>query len=155
MPSISALKGVHSNRIVGYSIDSRVKSSLAVAAMGNAVSRRHADGADVAGCVLHTDRGSQFRSRRLVPAPPPRHGRLDGARRRGRGPCGYGVVLRAAADERLELSQVATRDELRIAIVTWVERTYDGRRRQPRLGRLTPVEYGLIMMTTATQVVQP
>ena len=38
-----------------------------------------------------------------------------------------------------------TRDELRIAIVTWIERTYHRRRRQVRLGRLTPVEYELIM----------
>ena len=34
-----------------------------------------------------------------------------------------------------------TRDELRIEIVTWIERTYHRRRRQPRLGRLTPIEY--------------
>ena len=35
----------------------------------------------------------------------------------------------------------ATRDELRIAIVTWIERTYHRHRRQARLGRLTPIEY--------------
>lgn len=39
----------------------------------------------------------------------------------------------------------ATRDELRLAIVTWIERTYHRRRRQARLGRLTPVEYEAIM----------
>ncbi len=38
-----------------------------------------------------------------------------------------------------------TRNELRIAIVTWIERTYHRRRRQLRLGRLTPVEYETIM----------
>jgi len=31
----------------------------------------------------------------------------------------------------------ATREELRIVIVTWIERTYCRRRRQDRLGRLT------------------
>ena len=31
-----------------------------------------------------------------------------------------------------------TREELRIAIVTWIERTYHRRRRQTSLGRLTP-----------------
>jgi len=35
----------------------------------------------------------------------------------------------------------ATRHELRIAIVTWIERTYHRRRRQSRLGRLTPIEF--------------
>ena len=40
-----------------------------------------------------------------------------------------------------------TRDELRVAIVTWIERTYHRRRRQARLGRLTPIEYETIMTT--------
>ena len=38
-----------------------------------------------------------------------------------------------------------TREELRIAIVTWIERTYHRRRRQARLGRLTPIEFETIM----------
>ena len=45
----------------------------------------------------------------------------------------------------------ATREELRIAIFTWIERTYHRRRRQSGLGRLTPVEYELIMTTAATR----
>ena len=43
----------------------------------------------------------------------------------------------------------ATREELRTAIVTWIERTYHRRRRQARLGRLTPIEYETIMTPTA------
>ena len=43
-----------------------------------------------------------------------------------------------------------TRDELRIAIITWIERTYR-RRRHAVLGRLTPIEYETIMTTPATQ----
>ena len=38
---VCAVKDVYSNRIVGYSIDSRMKSSLAVAALNNAVARPH------------------------------------------------------------------------------------------------------------------
>ncbi len=52
---LCAVKDVFSNRIIGYSIDSRMKSRLAVTAVNNAVARR----GDVAGCILHTDRGSQ------------------------------------------------------------------------------------------------
>ncbi|MEV0398362.1 DDE-type integrase/transposase/recombinase [Polymorphospora rubra] len=52
---LCAIKDVWSNRIIGYSIDSRMKSRLAVNALHNAVARR----GRVAGCVLHTDRGSQ------------------------------------------------------------------------------------------------
>ncbi len=44
-----------------------------------------------------------------------------------------------------------TRQELRIAIVTWIERTYHRRRRQDTLGRLTPIEYENIVPTLAAQ----
>ena len=37
-----------------------------------------------------------------------------------------------------------TRDELRLAIVIWIEGTYHRRRRQRALGRLTPIEYETI-----------
>jgi putative transposase len=53
---------VFSNRIVGYSIDSRMKSRLATTALNRAVTRR----GNVVGCIVHSDRGSQFRSRRFV-----------------------------------------------------------------------------------------
>jgi transposase InsO family protein len=43
-----------------------------------------------------------------------------------------------------------TREELRTAIVTWIERTYHRRRRQDALGRLTPVEFD-IMTAPASQ----
>ena len=52
---LCAVKDVFSNRIVGYSISDRMKSRLAVDALNSAVARR----GDVAGCILHTDRGSQ------------------------------------------------------------------------------------------------
>lgn len=53
-----------SGRIVGYSIDSRMKSRLAVHALENAVAMR----GDVAGCIVHSDRGSQLRSRKFLRA---------------------------------------------------------------------------------------
>lgn len=37
-----------------------------------------------------------------------------------------------------------TREDLRIAIVTWVETKYNRRRRQRALGKLTPVEFEMI-----------
>jgi len=61
---LCAIKDVFANRIVGYSIDSRMKSSLAINALNNAVAMR----GDVAGCVVHSDRGSQFRSRMFLRA---------------------------------------------------------------------------------------
>ena len=44
-----------------------------------------------------------------------------------------------------------SREELRIAIVIWIEKTYHRRRRQAALGRLTPIEYEAIMTPSATK----
>ncbi len=49
---LCAIKDVFSKRIVGYSIDTRMKSRLAVTALNNAVARRE----HAAGCILHSDR---------------------------------------------------------------------------------------------------
>lgn len=38
-----------------------------------------------------------------------------------------------------------TREELRLEIVIWIERTYNRRRRQRGLGRLTPVKFELAL----------
>ena len=40
-----------------------------------------------------------------------------------------------------------TRDELRLAIVVWIEKTYHRRRRQDALGRLTPIEFETLHQT--------
>lgn len=60
---LCAIKDVYSNRIVGYSIDERMKASLAVSALRNAVALR-----SPRGTVVHSDRGSQFRSTVFVRA---------------------------------------------------------------------------------------
>ena len=147
---LCAVKDVHSNRIVGYSIDSRMKSRLAVTAIDNAVARRHADGDEVAGCIVHSDRGSQFRSRKFVHALN-RHqlsgsmGRVGAAGDNAAMESFFALLQKNVLDRRTW----ATRQELRIAIVTWIERTYHRRRRQRRLARLTPVEYETIMTPVA------
>ncbi|WP_255266272.1 IS3 family transposase, partial [Nocardia farcinica] len=145
---ICAVKDVFSNRIVGYSIDSRMKSVLAVRALNNAVARR----GDVAGCVLHSDRGSQFRSRKFVHALT-RHGMTGSMGRVGAAGDNAAMESFFALLQRnvLDRRSWSTREELRIAIVTWIERTYHRRRRQTGLGRLTPVEYEVIMTPPASQ----
>jgi len=143
-----AIKDVFSNRIVGWAIDSRMKARLVVAAIETAVARR----GDVAGCILHSDRGSQFRARKVHRALV-RH-RMVGSMGR------VGTAADNAAMESffallqknvLDRHRWMTRDELRVAIVTWIERTYHRRRRQATLGRLTPIEYEIIMTNPAAQ----
>ena len=143
---LCAIKDVYSNRIVGYSIDSRMKSTLAVSALDHAVALR----APVA-TIVHSDRGSRFRSRKFVYALS--HNELHGSMGRV-GACGdnaamesfFALLRRNVLDRR----RWSTRAELRLAIVTWIERTYHRRRRQRALGRLTPIEFELLRTPVAT-----
>jgi putative transposase len=145
---LCAVKDVYANRIVGYSIDSRMTSRLAVSALQSAVARR----GDVAGCVVHSDRGSQFRSRTFVHQVN-RHrmvgsmGRVGAAGDNAAMESFFALLQKNVLDRR----SWGTRRELRIAIVTWIERTYHRRRRQLSLGRLTPVEYETIMSPQAAR----
>lgn len=133
------------NKIVGYSIDSRMKSSLAVRALENAVAMR----GDVAGCVVHSDRGSQFRSRKFLRALS-RHNLVGSMGRVAS--CGDNAAMESffslLQKNVLNRRSWTTREQLRIAIVTWIERTYHRRRRQAALGRLTPVEFETTMTKT-------
>ncbi len=134
---LCAIKDCFGGRIVGYSIDSRMTSELAVAALRNAIALR-----GPAGTIVHSDRGSQFRSRRFVEL-------LSAKGLRGSmgrvGACGDNAAMESffslLQKNVLDRQRWASRDELRMAIVIWIERTYHRRRRQRGLGKLTPVEY--------------
>lgn len=58
----------------------------------------------------------------------------------------FALLQRNVLDRR----RWSTRAELRLAIVIWIERTYDRRRRQRALGRLTPIEFELLHTPVAT-----
>jgi transposase InsO family protein len=139
---LCAIKDVWSNRIVGWAISERMKARLVVAALEMAVARR----GDVAGCILHSDRGSQFRARKVHRALA-RHGMVGSMGQVGAAGDNAAMESFFSLLQKNVLDRRAwtTRDELRIEIVTWIERTYHHRRRQTRLGRLTPIEYETIM----------
>lgn len=133
-----AVKDVWSKRIVGYSIGAHMQASLAVRALENTALQRDYP----VGTVVHSDRGGQFRSQIFQDAV--RRHQLRGSMGR----------VSAAGDNAamesfcallqknvLDWKVWASREQLRLAIVSWVERKYHRRRRQRRLGRLTPVEF--------------
>jgi putative transposase len=143
---LCAVKDVHSNRIVGYSIDSRMKSALAVSALRNAIALR-----DPVATVVHSDRGSQFRSHAFVRTI--RDNGLVGSMGHV-GACGDNAAMESffalLQKNVLDRQRWSTREELRLAIVTWIERTYHRRRRQRALGKLTPIEFELLHHQLAT-----
>lgn len=135
-------KDLWSNKIVGYSMNKRMTSDLAVAAIRNAARlRQH----DVAGVIVHTDRGSQFRSRAFGHELNAHNmigsmGRVGAAGDNASAESFFALLQKNVLNRQIW----ETREELRIAIVTWIERTYHRRRRQRRLGKLTPIEFETI-----------
>lgn len=142
---LCAIKDIFSNKIVGYSIDSRMKSSLALKALHNAIAL-----SNPYETVVHSDRGSQFRSKKFIRAL--KNNNLIGSMGRV-GACGDNAAMESffalLQKNVLDTKRWKTREELRIAIVTWIERTYNRRRRQRRLGKLTPVEFETIYKQSA------
>jgi putative transposase len=135
-----SLKDLFSNRIVGYAIGPRMTAELATSALRSAIARRQPTGT----LVIHSDRGGQFRARSyraLLKA----HdltgsmGRVAAAGDNAAMESFYSLLQKNVLNRR----GWTTRDELHFEIVHWIEHTYNRRRRQRRLGRLTPVEFEL------------
>lgn len=139
---LCAIKDVFSNRIVGYSIDSRMKARLAVDALAVAMQHR----GNPVGVIVHSDRGSQFRSREFLRAL--KENKLLGSMGQV-GACADNAAMESffALLQKNVLNQRSwtSREQLRLAIVHWIEATYHRRRRQRRLGTLTPIEFETIM----------
>ena len=134
---LCAVKDACSKRIVGYSMADRMTSQLAVDALNNAALRRKPRQT-----VVHSDRGSQFRSHAFVQAL--RRHRLRGSMGRV-GACADNAAMESffalLQKNVLNRRRWQTRQQLRLAIITWIENTYHRRRRQDALGRLTPIEF--------------
>jgi putative transposase len=139
---VCSIKDCCSNRIVGYAIDERMTAQLAVSALRSAIARRRPAGT----VIVHSDRGGQFRARSFRAV-------LTAAGLRG----SMGRVASAGDNAAMESfhsllqknvlnrRRWRTRTELRYEIITWIEHTYNRRRRQRALGKLTPVEFELAL----------
>ena len=125
-----------------------MKADLAVSALDNAVRMR----GNVNGCKAHSDRGSQFRSRRYQRALA-RHGLVGSMGRVGAAGDNAAMESFFALLQKNVLDQQVwdSHEQLRMAIVWWIERTYHRRRRQARLGKLTPLDFETIMNQQAAQ----
>ena len=138
---LASLKDVFSNRIVGYALSPRPTADLACAALRNAIVRRNPTGT----VVVHSDRGGPFRSRsfqRLLSMNglTGSMGRVASAADNAATESFHSLLQKNVLDQQ---KVWRSREELHLAIVTWIEHTYNNRRRQRRLGKLTPVEFEL------------
>ena len=108
-------------------------SQLADAALRAAIARRSPTGT----LVVHSDRGSQFRSRRFQRTLRA-HGLIGSMGRVAS--AGDNAAIESffalLQNNVLDLQRWTSRDELRLAIITWIERTYHRRRRSPGVVRV-------------------
>ncbi len=98
--------------------------------------------------VVHSDRGSQFRARSfraVLTAAGLRGsmGRVASAGDNAAMESWHALLQKNVLDQR----RWRTREELHQAVVFWIEHTDNRRRRQRRLGKLTPVEFELAFTT--------
>ena len=117
---LSAIKDACSRRIVGYSMSDRMTAKLAVDALHSAVLRRRP-----VATVVHSDRGSQFRSHAFVRVL--RTHQLHGSMGRV-GACADNAAMESffslLQKNVLNRRRWQTRQQLRLAIITWIENTY-------------------------------
>ena len=119
-------------------------AQLAVAALRAAIARRQPDGT----VVVHSDRGSQFRARafRSVLAAAGMSGSMGRVASAGDN-AAMESFFSLLQKNVLDRQRWRTRSELRYEIIRWIEHTYNRRRRQRGLGKLTPVEFELAFTT--------
>jgi putative transposase len=136
-----AINGAWPDRSAGYWMGSRRTAGLAVSAPRNALALRCAAGT----VVVHPGGGSRLRSAAFARTLAS-HGLTGSTGRAGArgGNAAVGSFFALVQKNVLGRQRWITREQLRLAVITWVERTCHRRRRQGRPGRLTPIEYETI-----------
>ena len=134
------IKDVFSNRVVGFALADRMTAELATSALRSAIARRQPRGT----VIVHSDRGGQFRSRAFRAVLKANKltgsmGRVSSAGDNAAMESFYALLQKNVLNRR----RWRTRSELAYEIVYWIEHTYNRRRRQRGLGKLTPVEFEL------------
>ncbi|MFC6703604.1 IS3 family transposase [Streptomyces thermocoprophilus] len=128
-----------SRRLLGYAMGARHNAELVVASLNMAAATR---GCDVRGVIMHTDRGSEYCSRKFKRA----CRQLGIVQSMGRvGSC-FDNAVSEAFNSVLKVEYVhrhtfRTRTEARIKIATWITDFYNTRRLHSVCGFKSPIDY--------------
>jgi transposase InsO family protein len=138
-----------SRRLLGYAMGTRHDAELVVASLNMAAATR---GGDVRGVIMHTDRGSEYCSRRFKRA----CRKLGVVQSMGRvGSC-FDNAVSEAFNSVLKVEYVhrhifRTRTEARIKIATWITDFYNTRRLHSVCGFKSPIDYEREYRATLTE----
>lgn len=140
---LAAVIDLFSRKVVGWSMQSRMHTKLALDALMMAVWRRR----PAPGVVVHSDQGSQFSSqewRSFLDA----HGLVPSMSRRGN--CYDNAVAESffhlLKTERIRRKTYTTRADARQDVFEYIEMFYNPRRRHANNGMLSSVQFELAAM---------
>ena len=129
---------VASRKIVGWSLDKRMKADLVADALAMGIGHRRPP----RGVIFHSDRGSQYCSRK-VRRRLEYHGFIQSMSRKGN--CWDNAsaesFFKTLKNELCGHTAFATREIARLAIFEYIEVFYNRQRLHSSLAYLTPVEY--------------
>lgn len=135
---LSVFMDLFSRKIVGWSTSSRINENLTVAALDQGVGRESPD----VGLCIHTDRGSQYTSRRFEAALIAR-GFIHSYSRKGN-PYDNAVMesfYRTLKREMPVAGRFDSRIDARQEVFKFIELYYNTRRSHSTIGNMSPVEY--------------
>jgi transposase InsO family protein len=135
---LAIVMDLHSRRIVGWSMDSRMTRKLVIDAMSMALNARNPPRR----LIFHSDKGSQYASsdfKRILWA--------AGAQQSmsGVGACWDNAVVesffKTLKTEHVYHKTFATREAAKLSVFAWIEATYNRARLHSTLGYKTPVDF--------------
>ena len=137
---------VWSRRIVGWMMDTHLRTELVLEALNMAIEQRRPDGV-----IHHSDRGCQYTSyafgkRCQEMGVMPSMGSVGDAYDNAMAESFFATLER----ELLNRRRFKTQAEARMAIFEWLEGWYNPHRRHSALGYLSPVNYERKLMTIET-----
>ncbi|MFD8097409.1 IS3 family transposase [Streptomyces malaysiensis] len=138
-PCLSTVIDLFSRRLLGYAMGARHDADLVVAALNMAAATR---GGDVRGVIFHSDRGSEYASRKFARA----CRKLGVTQSMGRVGSWFDNAVSEAFNSVLKVEYVhrhtsATRAEARIRIATWITDFYNTRRLHSVCGFKSRIDY--------------
>ena len=135
---LAVMIDLHSRRVVGWAVSNRLKRDLALQALNRAVALR----SPPAGCLHHTDRGSQYCSYDYQK----RLGELGfKVSMSGKGNCYDNAVVetffKTLKAELIWRHTWATRHEVTQALFQYINAFYNSRRRHSSIGGMSPITF--------------